>query len=440
MAYDAEAETVLGWILGVEALPAEVRVDAEVWSAGTVMFAGSLETEVVDTAPGRAAEVHDVSLAFVGPGSEAVSITVSPIDSLLTFSDTLRYRVTGVDAEGNTISDVVAVWSSSDPGLAPISAAALLSAPEERGSVRVSAMTPTGLSDSTAVAFQPAAASLVVVEGDGVSAPVRSSVPLEVRVVGADGEGVADVDVSFEAPSGASTRERTVASGPDGHAETVGTLGASAGPYTFVASSAGMASVTLEVTAEPGSAEPGTATIEADPTEVEADGDAASTITVQLYDADGNPLTEGGDEVTLTTDLGELTEVTDNGDGTYTAELRSADEGEATVTGTLNGEPIDDQASVTFTTSDEPTGPTAAFATITAEPIEVEADGDAASTITVQLYEADETPLTEGGDEVTLSTGPGRADGGGRPGRRDVHGGAAERGGGDRDGDGHAEW
>ncbi|MDZ7781199.1 MAG: invasin domain 3-containing protein [Gemmatimonadota bacterium] len=162
--------------------------------------------------------------------------------------------------------------------------------------------------------------------------------------------------------------------------------------------------MTFTTSDEPTSPTAAFATITADPTEVEADGDAASTITVQLYEADETPLTEGGDEVTLSTDLGELTAVTDNADGTYTAELRSAEEGTATVTGTSNGEPIDDQAAVTFTTTGDPTSPTAAFATITAEPIEVEADGDAASTITVQLYEADETPLTEGGDEVTLST------------------------------------
>ncbi|MDZ7781200.1 MAG: Ig-like domain-containing protein [Gemmatimonadota bacterium] len=68
---------------------------------------------------------------------------------------------------------------------------------------------------------------------------------------------------------------------------------------------------------------------------MEADGDAASTITVQLYEADETPLDGGRDEVTLSTDLGELTAVTDNADGTYTAELRSAEEGTATVTGTL---------------------------------------------------------------------------------------------------------
>lgn len=101
----------------------------------------------------------------------------------------------------------------------------------------------------------------------------------------------------------------------------------------------------------PGPPAPGSSTITADPTEVTADGDAFSTITVEVFDADGDPVGESGAEVTLATTLGELTEVEDRGDGTYTAELRSVEDGTATVTGTLEGEAIDDEARVEFTAS-----------------------------------------------------------------------------------------
>lgn len=101
----------------------------------------------------------------------------------------------------------------------------------------------------------------------------------------------------------------------------------------------------------PGPPDPETSTITADPTEVAADGDAFSTITVEVFDAGGDPVGEGGAEVTLATTLGELTGVEDRGDGTYTAELRSVEDGTATVTGTLEGEPIEDEARVEFTAS-----------------------------------------------------------------------------------------
>ena len=39
----------------------------------------------------------------------------------------------------------------------------------------------------------------------------------------------------------------------------------------------------------------------------------------QLIDANGNPLASGGDTVLLSTDLGILSPITDNGDGSYTA-------------------------------------------------------------------------------------------------------------------------
>jgi uncharacterized protein YjdB len=124
-----------------------------------------------------------------------------------------------------------------------------------------------------------------------------------------------------------------------------------------IVAAVGDAADTATVTVEgddpgpPGPPDPGTSTITADPTEVPADGDAFSTITVEVFDADGDPVGEGGDEVALATTLGELTDVEDRGDGTYTAELRSAEAGTATVTGALEGEPIDDVAEVVFTAS-----------------------------------------------------------------------------------------
>lgn len=74
-----------------------------------------------------------------------------------------------------------------------------------------------------------------------------------------------------------------------------------------------------------------------------------STITVRVKDALGLFVTTGGDTIELFTDLGSLSSVTDNGDGTYTATLTCDEPGTATVTGTLNGSAISDTAVVEVT-------------------------------------------------------------------------------------------
>jgi hypothetical protein len=74
-----------------------------------------------------------------------------------------------------------------------------------------------------------------------------------------------------------------------------------------------------------------------------------TTVTVQVRDQYGNALTTGGATVALATDLGTVGPVTDVGNGTYTADLtHTGTNGVATVTGTLGGTPITDNAQVSF--------------------------------------------------------------------------------------------
>ncbi len=107
-----------------------------------------------------------------------------------------------------------------------------------------------------------------------------------------------------------------------------------------------------------GVASAATSTITAAPTSIIADGTSASTITIQLKDANGNNLTKGGDAVTLATTAGTLTAVTDHSNGTYTATLTSSTTLEtATITGTVNAVAIVDDATVTFIVGTPPAAP-----------------------------------------------------------------------------------
>jgi hypothetical protein len=72
-----------------------------------------------------------------------------------------------------------------------------------------------------------------------------------------------------------------------------------------------------------------------------ADGVSKTTITVQLRDANGNPVGVSGGTVLITATAGTLTATTDNHDGTYSATLTAPNTpGPATLGATLNGVPF----------------------------------------------------------------------------------------------------
>ena len=147
-------------------------------------------------------------------------------------------------------------------------------------------------------------------------------------------------------------------------------------------------------------ADPAETTIAAQPTVIEADGASTSQITVQARFANGANRTVGGDAVTLSTTSGTLSAVSDNGDGTYTAVLTSANSaGTATITGTINGDPITSQATVTFQSG----APDPAETLLSATTTSLVANGTDQSTVTVQLRDTFGANLTTGGAVVTLS-------------------------------------
>jgi hypothetical protein len=93
-------------------------------------------------------------------------------------------------------------------------------------------------------------------------------------------------------------------------------------------------------------------TIDASVPSLPADGASTAEITVRLFDAEGDPLVNGGNSVTLRTTLGTLGPVISHGDGTYSSTLTAGTEaGTATVQALVDGSAIADTATVTFTLS-----------------------------------------------------------------------------------------
>src|SRR5690606_32072204 len=155
---------------------------------------------------------------------------------------------------------------------------------------------------------------------------------------------------------------------------------------------------TVVINVSVGAADAGASTITADPETITTDDDTA-LITVQVKDAKGNNLLQGGELVVLETDHGQLTDVEDRGDGTYTAVFSADTPGTAVITGTLNGQPIGRSAQVTVI----PGLPDPQRTALTAEP-ETAYIGAEGARITVRLYDAMGNPRTAGGDDVVLAT------------------------------------
>ena len=78
-------------------------------------------------------------------------------------------------------------------------------------------------------------------------------------------------------------------------------------------------------------------TIAALPVSIPADGATAANVTVQLYDTNGQNVTVGGDTVQIASTVGTVSPVTDNNDGTYTAQVISMTAGTAVLSFTVNG-------------------------------------------------------------------------------------------------------
>ncbi len=157
---------------------------------------------------------------------------------------------------------------------------------------------------------------------------------------------------------------------------------------------------------------PALAKIEISPSVSEMTTDETSLITVQLKDQFGNNLSTSRGIITLETDLGALTDVTDNSDGTYSATLSGNNSGTglATITGALDDPDdvvngiITDNAEVTITEGI----PALAQIEISAFPEEITTDET--STISIQLKDQWGNNLTSQRGTIALSSTIGHID------------------------------
>lgn len=321
------------------------------WTLGSTAGAEQVEAKVV----GAALSVRFTLTAVAGAASRLVTVSgdgqTAPVGTAL--EDSLVVRVE--DPFGNPVAGVEVAWAASSGDVSPATAASgadgLAAARRILGTAageQTATATAPGLTGSPITfshnAVPGSAASLVLISGSGQTAPPGTEVPdpLVVRVVDAEGNGIAGQAVTWVVASGGgSVDPATSQTDGEGLTSTRWTLGDLPGTNTVSAVASGIGIVGFTATASSGGG-PGpsasTSTITADPTSIVA-GAETSTITVTVRDASGAPfagatvtLQATGSGNTLTQPFGST-----GANGVVTGTLRSTVPGTKVVSALVNG-------------------------------------------------------------------------------------------------------
>src|SRR5438132_287412 len=213
-----------------------LTVHLELRGGGFALFAG---TRALEVRAGRPGPPQQIAVVYIGPGTNVAALTLAPLDSVLTFGDALRFRVSAKDSGGAPVTAFYVTWRSSDTTVLRVDAAGLARAPQARALVYVRARTPTGIVDSTPVTVIPVPTLLSLVSGAGQRGVVglALALPFRVRVLAPDGLGVKGIPVLFRALGGlpglGGVADSLVVSDTGGYAETIATLGTVAGVQGF---------------------------------------------------------------------------------------------------------------------------------------------------------------------------------------------------------------
>lgn len=267
--------------------------ETPIFSSTTAVVVKEAETSSPQTNP----------LKYVGPGAAATSLEVRPVQATIAQSGSQQFAAFAFAANESPVTDLpISGWTSSDATIATINDAGLAQGLKS-GTVTITAK---GLNDLTATAtlhIVGAPSRLVVVSGDGQSAPAGSTLSqqFQIQVQSAAAEGVPGVTVNFQAvTAGGHVATATAVTDAQGLAATAMTLGSNAGSYQFRASIGGASApspVTITATAQAAAA--------AALTKVSGDAQIGTAgqllpapLVVLVADGFGNPV--GGANVTFT--------------------------------------------------------------------------------------------------------------------------------------------
>jgi adhesin/invasin len=324
------------------------------WKLGTAVGTNTL------TATSGAAAVTFTATATAGLPATVAKTAGDAQSGVAGSAVAIVPTVTVTDAYGNPVANVPVTFTATgngsvagSPATTDASGVATLTSWTLRTTAGPDTVTATvsGITATfTATATAGAPANLTKSGTDGVSLAAGSAVtpPPAVTVTDANNNPVAGATVTFAVISGGGAVTGATQTTDANGLATVGswTIGTTPSADSLEATVAGL-SARFGITGTVGPASAAGTQITA--TDTILSSGSITTVTVQATDAYGNLVTTGGASVSITSDLGTVGPVTDNGDGTYTADLTHAGtDGTATITGVLDGTAISDNAVVTF--------------------------------------------------------------------------------------------
>ena len=383
-------------------------------STGTILtvFNGSTALGSITLSTSHTGDTFTVNggtISVVGPPAAADStITASPSSVTADGVSDTMLTVTVKDALGNPVvgTAVTLSASGSDNAFGSLSgttdASGVFSTTLASTLAQTETITATeGSAQETAnvtfVTGAPAAAnSTITASPSSVTADGVSDTMLTVTVKDALGNPVVGTAVTLSA-SGSDNAFGSLSGTTNASGVFTTTLASTLAQSETITATEGSVHETTNVTFVAGPPAAADSTITASPTSLTADGVSATTLTVKVEDAQGNPV--GGSAVTLSANGSDnafgTTSGTTNANGVFATTLTSTVAQTETITATEGS--AQETTNVTFVAGP----PSSAKSTITASPASLRADGTSPTTLTVKVEDAQGNPVA--GTAVTLS-------------------------------------
>lgn len=248
-------------------LPVPLRTAGETFTAalelraadGTVLFSGTQSVKAQSSLTPGGGTIVPVPITYTGPGASAETVIVTPSAGAYTGATTFTVTASGKTAAGAEVPNMLVRWTTSDATLATVNATgnttATVTTTGKRGTVVISAITIPNKTGTASFAVVPPPSKVVVISGNGQSAPAGTAVaqPLVVEVQASDNLPVPGASVTFRAvTAGASVGVTTpIIADATGRASTTLTVGSTVGAYQFEATSGTLTAATATATATP---------------------------------------------------------------------------------------------------------------------------------------------------------------------------------------------
>jgi hypothetical protein len=256
-------DTVVALAAGADSVAIELQVQLEtaeelmeafieLRDGDQVLFSGNQQVRARRGLPAEASP--PIPIVYIGPGSSATDLTLSPADTTILSTDSVVYRASATDANGQPVTNLAIDWSVKSAGAGTVSIAGVFKPTQLRGSTYVIARLPTGVRDSAFLSFVAVPTQLALISGGGQAGIVGSALPqpIVVETRAADNVPVPGVSVSFAVTSGGGIVTPPVAvTDANGRASATLTLGNAAGANAVQVTLAGRPPIVVNATGNP---------------------------------------------------------------------------------------------------------------------------------------------------------------------------------------------